>query len=210
MVCSTDPDDALTKVQPIRDPIVLFQQLLAEARALPREQLPDPTAFALATASDDGQPSVRMLLLKDVEKDGFVFYTNLESRKARELATNRRAAMNFFWAQLERQVRIEGRVSAVSEQEADAYFASRPRGSQIGAWASRQSRPMENARDLDARVTEFERKYDGQEVPRPPFWSGFRLEPAAIEFWKGKPSRLHDRQLFVRDGDGWRVQLLYP
>lgn len=200
----------MTKIQPLRDPVVLFQQLLAEARSLPREQVPEPTAFALATSGESGQPSIRMLLLKDVDRDGFVFYTNLESRKARELADNKRAAMNFHWSALERQVRIEGRVSPVSDAEADAYFATRPRGSQIGAWASRQSRPMERAGDLDARVAEYEEKYEGKDVPRPPFWSGFRLEPSSIEFWKGKPSRLHERQLFVREGDGWRVQLLYP
>lgn len=200
----------MTKVQPLHDPITLFNQLLAEAQALPREQVPDPTAFALATAAENGQPSIRMLLLKDVDRDGFVFYTNLESRKGRELVANRRAAMNFHWGQIERQVRVEGRVTAVSDEEADAYFATRARGSQIGAWASRQSRPMDRASDLDTRVAEFERKFEGRPVPRPPFWSGFRLEPSAIEFWRGKPNRLHERQLFVREGDGWRVQLLYP
>jgi len=172
--------------------------------------VPEPTAFALATVSADGQPSVRILLLKDVDKRGFTFYTNLESRKGRELAENRRAAMNFHWAQLERQVRIEGRVTGVSDADADAYFATRPRGSQIGAWASRQSRSIERPGDLEARVAEFEKKFEGQNVPRPPHWSGFRLEPTAIEFWKGKPSRLHDRQLFLKDGDGWKMQTLYP
>ncbi|MEX2153354.1 MAG: pyridoxamine 5'-phosphate oxidase [Gemmatimonadaceae bacterium] len=200
----------MTRIQPLRDPIALFKQQLADAQSLSRERLPDPTAFALATTAENGQPSIRMLLLKDVDPAGFVFYTNLESRKARELAANRRAAMNFHWSPLERQVRIEGRVMPVTEVEADAYFATRPRGSQIGAWASRQSRPMERASDLDARVEEFERKFEGTDVPRPPFWSGFRLEPSSIEFWKGKPNRLHERQLFIREGDGWRVQLLYP
>jgi pyridoxamine 5'-phosphate oxidase len=200
----------MTKIQPLRDPIALFRQQLADAQSLSRERLPEPTAFALATTADNGQPSIRMLLLKDVDPAGFVFYTNLESRKARELAANRRAAMNFHWSPLDRQVRIEGRVTPVTDVEADAYFATRPRGSQIGAWASRQSRPMERATDLDARVEEFERKFEGKDVPRPPFWSGFRLEPSAIEFWKGKPNRLHERQLFIREGDGWRVQLLYP
>ena len=118
--------------------------------------------------------------------------------------------MTFYWGQMERQVRVEGRVSHVSDKEADAYFASRPRGSQIGAWASRQSRAMDNAADLDARVAEFETKYDGKPVPRPPHWSGFRLAPESIEFWHGMPSRLHERQLFTRDGDGWRVTRLYP
>jgi len=197
-------------VRPLHDPIALFRQQLAEAQAMPREQIPEPTAFALGTVGEDGQPSVRMLLLKDVDERGFVFYTNVESRKGRDLAANRRAAMTFHWAQLERQVRVEGRVSRVTDEEADAYFASRARGSQIGAWASRQSRPLERASDLEARVADLEAKYDGVAVPRPPFWAGFRLEPASIEFWKGKPSRLHDRQLFRREGDGWRVQLLYP
>jgi pyridoxamine 5'-phosphate oxidase len=200
----------VTKVQPLQDPIALFKKLLAEANALPREQVPDPTAFALATVAENGQPSIRMLLLKDVDERGFVFYTNLESRKARELVGNRRAAMNFHWGQMERQVRVEGRVSQVSDEEADAYFAIRPRGSQIGAWASRQSRAMENASALDARVAEFEQKFTGKKVPRPPFWSGFRLVPSAIEFWRGRPNRLHERQLFVREGDSWKVQLLYP
>jgi len=201
---------SMATVRPLHDPIVLFKQLLAEAKALPREQMPEPTGFALGTVGEDQQPSIRMLLLKDVDEDGFVFYTNLESRKGTELARNRRAAMMFHWAPLERQVRIEGRVSPVTDEEADAYFASRPRGSQIGAWASRQSRPMEHADDLDARVAEYEQKFAGTDVPRPPHWSGFRLVPHAIEFWKGRPSRLHDRQLFTREGAGWRIQLLYP
>lgn len=200
----------MTKVQPLVDPIALFEKLLAEAQTLPRERLPEPTAFALATSAQNGQPSIRMLLLKEVSDQGFVFYTNLESRKARELAANRLAAMNFYWSPMDRQVRIEGKVARVTDAEADAYFATRPRGSQIGAWASRQSRPMDHPGDLDARVGEFERKFHGGAVPRPPFWSGFRLEPASIEFWKGMPSRLHERQLFTKDGDGWRVQILYP
>jgi pyridoxamine 5'-phosphate oxidase len=200
----------VTKIQPLHDPIALFKQWLSDAQNLPREQLPEPTAFALATAAENGQPSIRMLLLKDVDRSGFVFYTNLESRKGRELAANRRAAMNFHWSPMDRQVRVEGRVMPVTDIEANAYFATRPRGSQIGAWASRQSRPMERATDLDARVAEFERKFEGQDVPRPPFWSGFRLEPNSIEFWRGKPNRLHERQQYVREGDGWRVQLLYP
>ena len=200
----------MTAIQPIRDPIAWFKELLAEAHAVPRERIPDPTAFALATVSDDGQPSVRMLLLKDADRDGFVFYTNLESRKARELGANRRAAMNFHWAPMERQVRVEGRVTSVTDAEADAYFATRARGSQLGAWASRQSRPMERATDLEKRVAEYDRKFAGKDVPRPPHWSGFRLEPTSIEFWKGRPDRLHERQLFVREADGWRVERLYP
>jgi pyridoxamine 5'-phosphate oxidase len=200
----------MATVKPLRDPIEIFQQQLAEARGLPRDQMPEPTAFALATVNDDGQPSVRMLLLKEVDDRGFVFYTNLESRKGVDLAKNRRAAMNFHWSPLERQVRIEGQVTPVSDEEADAYFATRPRGSQIGAWASRQSRPMDRASDLDARVAEYEQRFDGRDVSRPPFWSGFRLVASSIEFWAGKPSRLHDRQLYTRDGEGWRVTQLYP
>lgn len=200
----------MATVKPLRDPIALFQQLLDQAKALPREQVPEPTALALATVDANGQPSVRIVLLKHVDKDGFVFYTNFESRKGRALSANKRAAMTFWWGQLERQVRVEGVVSRVSDAEADAYFASRPRGSQIGAWASRQSRAMENAADLDARVAEFEKKYEGTSVPRPEFWSGFRLTPDSIEFWHGKPSRLHERQLFERDGSGWRITRLYP
>jgi pyridoxamine 5'-phosphate oxidase len=183
---------------------------LESARALPADRMPEPTAFALATASPEGRPSIRMLLLKHADHDGFVFYTNLESRKARELAANRRAALNFHWAPLERQVRVEGVVSPVSDDEADAYFATRPRGSQIGAWASRQSRPIEREGELEARVAEFEQRFAGKTVPRPPHWSGFRLLPDAIEFWYGKPSRLHERFLYTRNGDAWRVQTLYP
>ena len=200
----------MATVRPLHDPFVLFKQLFAEAQALPREQLPEPNAFTLATVGEGGLPAARILLLKDVDSSGFVFYTNLESRKGRELASNRNAAMVFHWAHLERQIRVEGRVAPVEEAEADAYFASRPRGSQIGAWASRQSRPIERPGDLDARVAEFEQKFEGKTVPRPPHWSGFRLAPRTIEFWKGRASRLHERQLFTRDGDGWRVQLLYP
>jgi pyridoxamine 5'-phosphate oxidase len=192
------------------DPIVHFQQLLAEAQNLPRDVMPDPTAFALATVGEAGRPSIRMLLLKHVDQDGFVFYTNLESRKARELSANPRAAMNFHWAPMERQVRIEGDVTAVSAEEADEYFATRPRGSQIGAWASRQSKPIDRPGDLERRVDELVKQFQGRDVPRPDFWSGFRLRPVAIEFWKGKPSRLHERHLFRRDDSGWRMTVLYP
>jgi pyridoxamine 5'-phosphate oxidase len=192
------------------DPIARFQDLLAEAQGLSRDVVPEPTAFALATVGEGARPSIRMLLLKHVDGNGFVFYTNLESRKGRELAANPRAAMNFYWAPMEWQVRVEGGVTAVSGEEADDYFATRPRGSQIGAWASRQSSPIERAGDLERRLAEFHRKFEGRDVPRPPFWSGFRLTPTSIEFWKGKPNRLHERQVFVRDGDGWRVTTLYP
>jgi pyridoxamine 5'-phosphate oxidase len=192
------------------DPLALFQQMLADAQGLPRDVMPEPTAFALATVGAGGRPSIRMLLLKHVDEAGFVFYTNLESRKGRELAANPRAAMSFHWAPMERQVRIEGDVSPVSVEEADEYFATRPRGSQIGAWASRQSQPIERAGDLERRVAALEAKFAGTAVPRPPFWSGFRLAPSAIEFWKGKPNRLHVRELFVRENGQWLLTRLYP
>ena len=195
---------------PVDDPIVRFQGLLDRAMQLPREQLPEPTAFALGTVDAAGQPSVRIVLLKDVDARGFVFYTNFESRKGREIMVTRRAALCFHWQLLEEQVRVEGRVEPVSDAEADAYFASRARGSQIGAWASIQSRPMQSASDLDARVAEMEQRFAGGPVPRPPNWSGFRVAPERIEFWKNMPSRLHVRHLYTRSGDTWKVELLYP
>jgi pyridoxamine 5'-phosphate oxidase len=195
---------------PADDPIVRFQDLLDRATQIPREQLPEPTAFALGTVDATGQPSVRIVLLKDVDARGFVFYTNFESRKGREIMVTRRAALCFHWQLLEEQVRVEGRVEPVSDAEADAYFASRARGSQIGAWASIQSRPMQSASDLDTRVAEMEQKFAGGPVPRPPNWSGFRVAPERIEFWKNMPSRLHVRHLYTRSGDTWKVELLYP
>ena len=192
------------------DPIAVFQRLLADAQSQPPERVPEPTAFALATCTPNGRPSLRMLLLKSADAEGFVFYTNLESRKARELDMNPRAAMTFHWAPLERQVRIEGAVQPVTAAEADAYFATRPRGSQLGAWASMQSRPIERAGDLESRLAQFEREFADRDVPRPPHWSGFRLRPDVMEFWYGKPSRLHVRHLYTRHGDAWRVEPLYP
>ena len=192
------------------DPIARFQALLAEAKAIPPDRLPEPTAFALGTVDPDGQPSVRILLLKDVDARGFVFYTNYESRKGRALLTSRRAALCFHWQLLEMQVRVEGRVETVTDAEADAYFASRARGSQLGAWASIQSRPMDNPDDLDRRLAEMEARFAGASIPRPPHWSGFRVRPERIEFWKNMPSRLHVRHVYTRDGDGWTVSRLYP
>src|SRR5687768_6853764 len=173
-------------------------------------QVAEPTAMALATADAEGRPSVRMVLLKGFDEQGFVFYTNLESRKARELGANPNAALCLFWQPLELQVRIEGAVQPVTDAEADEYYASRARGSRIGAWASRQSRPLPSYAELMGRVQEYEAKFTGDDIPRPPHWSGFRLVPSRIELWQGRPSRLHERERFDRDGDAWRVQSLYP
>jgi pyridoxamine 5'-phosphate oxidase len=192
------------------DPITRFAALLEEARRVPRDILPEPTAFALATVDERGHPSVRIVLLKGVDDRGFVFYTNHESRKGRELLATRRAALCFHWQPLERQVRVEGTAEPVDAAEADAYFASRPRGSQLGAWASTQSRPLASAAELDARVAEVTARFEGRNVTRPPYWSGFRIVPERIEFWKGMPSRLHEREVFTRDGSGWRIGRLYP
>jgi pyridoxamine 5'-phosphate oxidase len=192
------------------DPIARFAALLEAARRVGRERLPEPTAFALATVGLDGQPSARMLLLKDASDAGFVFYTNLGSRKSRELLARPLAAMVFHWQPLDRQVRVEGAIERVSDEEADAYFATRARGSQIGAWASRQSEPMADAAELNRRFAEFEARFAGGTVPRPPHWSGFRLFPSRIEFWISQPSRLHVRHLYSRTGDRWRIETLYP
>ena len=194
----------------LAEPFTRFRAQLADAQAVDRTVLPEPTAFALGTVGADGQPAVRMVLLKGVDELGFVFYTNFESRKGRELLAHPKAAMCFHWMPFERQVRVEGTVERVSDAEADEYFASRARGSRIGAWASEQSRPIAHEGDLERRVAEFEARFDGAEVPRPPHWSGFRIVPRAIEFWQGMPSRLHRREVYTRDGDGWRVAILYP
>lgn len=190
------------------DPIELFRRWLSEAE---HSEPNDANAAALATADAQGRPSVRMVLLKGVDAAGFVFYTNLESRKGRELAENPNAAMCFHWKSRRRQVRVEGPVEPVSEAEADAYFASRPRGSQIGAWASQQSRPLSGRFELERRIGEYAARFGLGKVPRPPHWSGFRIRPAAVEFWEDRPFRLHDRFVYQREEDGtWRVEQLFP
>lgn len=201
---------AATYDDPIPDPIARFAALLDAARRVGPERLPEPTAFALATVGTDGSPSVRMVLLKDASNAGFVFYTNYQSQKGRELLARPSAAMCFHWQPLDRQVRVDGPIERVSDDEADAYFASRARGSQLGAWASRQSEPMAEAGDLDRRFAEIEARFAGGPVPRPPHWSGFRLVPKRIEFWISQPSRLHIRHLYSRDGARWRIETLYP
>ncbi len=189
------------------DPFGMFRQWLAEAE---KKEINDPNAMALATADAEGRPSVRMVLLKGIDERGFVFYTNLESRKGGQLAANPCVGLAFHWKSLRRQVNVEGPVVPVDPAEADAYFASRDRGSQIGAWASRQSQPLAGRFDLESRVAQFAAKFHVGAVPRPEFWSGFRVVPERIEFWEDRPFRLHNRLLFEREGDAWKTTNLFP
>ena len=189
------------------DPFHLFDEWFAEARA---SELNDAEAMALATADATGQPALRMVLLKGHGTEGFIFYTNEESAKGEQLAENPRAALLFHWKSLRRQVRIQGAVERVSSAEADAYFASRARDSQLGAWASEQSRPLDSRQTFEDRFDEAKRRFEGQDVPRPPYWGGYRVIPDRIEFWTDRAHRLHERRQFVRDGAAWREGLLYP
>jgi pyridoxamine 5'-phosphate oxidase len=192
------------------DPIERFRSVFALAEKIDRAIIPEPNAMALGTVENGGQPSVRIVLLKSFDERGFVFYTNHEGRKGRHLLAHPHAALCFHWAPLEIQVRIEGTVTKVADEEADSYFATRNRQSQIGAWASRQSEPLETPTALDERVARYEREFEGREVPRPQFWSGFRVLPERIEFWKGRPNRLHERHLYTRAGKRWKIETLYP
>ena len=189
------------------DPMDLFAEWFREAE---NAGVDVPETMTLVTADGDGAPSARMVLLKAADEEGFVFYSGYVSRKAGELERNPRAALVFYWRPLGKQVRVEGRVERVSEAESAAYFATRPRGSQIAAWASQQSKPLAGREDLDRRYAELEREYEGRDVPLPPNWGGFRLRPEAIEFWQHRDNRLHDRILYTRAREGWRSELLSP
>jgi len=200
---STDPSEHPATA----DPIGLFQQWLIEAAE--KEPL-NPDAAALATADASGRPSVRMVLVRGVDARGFVFYTNSESQKGLELAENDKASLCFYWKSLLRQVRVDGLVAKVDDSESDAYFASRARASQIGAWASIQSRPLDGRFDLERRVAEYTAKFHIGTVPRPPFWQGYRVIPECIEFWQERRFRLHDRIVYNKVSDGWTIERLYP
>jgi len=204
------PDTALpaaTGIPDVTDPFRLFAEWMEAAKA---SEPNDPNALALATATPDGRPSVRMVLLKGFDEHGFVFYTNYESRKGGELRANPHAALLFHWKSLRRQVRVEGPISPVTDAEADAYFASRARISRLGAIASDQSRPLPSRAELERRVAELDARYSGDTIPRPSHWSGFRVSPERLEFWQDMPFRLHDRRVFTREGEGWRINALYP
>lgn len=199
--------DGLPEATADRDPFDLFAEWYQVAKD---SNIILPNAMALATSTPDGKPSSRMVLLKGYGPEGFTFYTNYGSRKAGELDANPHAALVLHWEILQRQVRIEGSVTRTSEEDSAEYFVTRPRGSQIGAWASRQSAHLDSRADLESRFEEIKKRFDGKEVPLPPFWGGYRVDPIRIEFWQGKANRLHDRLLYIRDGDRWTTERLYP
>jgi pyridoxamine 5'-phosphate oxidase len=198
--------DPIIDGMPTADPIAVFLEALNRARA----QEVDTAPITLATVDATGRPSARVVLLRGVDERGFAFFTNYSSRKARDLAANPRAAICVHWPSLEEQIRIEGAVERVSDRESDEYFSGRPRGSQIGAWASDQSQVLDSRATLEDRYQQIEQRFEGGPVTRPPFWGGFRLTPDRVEFWYGRPDRLHDRVLYVREGNGWRTERLYP
>jgi pyridoxamine 5'-phosphate oxidase len=193
--------------EPSIDPFALFADWLKAAEAA---EPVDPNAMTLATAAADGKPSARTVLLKAWDQRGFVFYTNLESRKSAEIGQNQRAALLFYWKSLNRQIRIEGAVAPVEAAQADSYYASRPRGSRIGAWASAQSRPLAAREQFEEKLAEMETRFPGDDIPRPPFWSGWRVTPDYFEFWQGAEYRLHDRTTYRRRPAGWEIGKLYP
>jgi pyridoxamine 5'-phosphate oxidase len=200
--------DGLNEADADPDPIRQFSAWLRQALA---GQVPEPNAMTLATVGPDGRPSARIVLLRAFDAAGFVFHTNYESRKGRELTANPQAALVFYWAEMERQVRVEGTVARISEAESDDYFRSRPAGSRLSAWASRQSEPVADRAVLERRMAELAREHQGREVPRPPFWGGLRLRPDVIEFWQGRPNRLHDRLCYTRVPPvEWKIERLSP
>ena len=201
----TPPQPSASSVNP--DPIARFEEVFARASVSPPM---DHTAMSLATSTAAGKPSVRIVLLHGLDARGFVFYTNYEGRKGGELEANPHAALCFYWPWLDEQVRVEGRVTRLSDEESDAYFASRPRGKQVGAWASKQSRPLASREVLVDRVADAEARFAGKDVPRPPYWGGYRIAPERIEFWRAGEFRLHDREVYLREGDGWKIERLYP
>ena len=206
---SAAPDPELNREMLLPDPIDQFRIWFDDA--VERSGLADPNAMCLSTLSPEGMPEGRIVLLKEVDPRGFVFYTNLESSKGRALAAHPRAGLTFHWDRLGRQVRVQGQVEAVTPQEADLYYSSRPRGSRLGAWASHQSRPLVDRETLEARIRELEARFPGEDIPRPPHWSGFRVLPERVEFWQGRTSRLHDRFVYrAGPNGGWTIERLNP